>query len=84
MEKWREPVFVIALLIGLYGLYLYLPIFSLPPTIAYLCGSLYAVFAVFRLRKDSHERSSGGVLRFLGRLIIALVLAGTEFVTTVF
>lgn len=84
MEKWREPVFVLILIVGLYGLYLSMPIFSLPPTLAYLCGSLYAVFAVFRLRKDFHDHVSGGVVRFLGRLLIAGVLAVTEFATTVF
>lgn len=82
MTAWREPVFVIAAILGLYGFYFYQPIYSVPPGVSYACGGLYAVFAVFRLKRDFDSRVSGAVIRFLLRVAAAAIFFAVETVTT--
>jgi len=82
MKNWREPVFVVAAILGLYGFYLYRPIYSVPEEVAFAFGGLYALFAVFRLKRDFDSRVSGTILRFLLRLLAAAILFAAGTVTT--
>ena len=82
MTHWREPFFVLVLILGLYGLYLSQPIYSVPPAIAYGCGVLYALFAVFRFKKEFDSLNRDVVLRLLARFAAAAVLFTVETVTT--
>lgn len=82
LAGWREPVFILVLIVGLYALYLSQPMYSLPPTTAYMCGALYTMFSVFRLKKDFDSKGWWAALQFFGRLMVAFVFATVEFVTT--
>jgi hypothetical protein len=82
MKHWREPVFVCAAILGLYAFYFSQPIYSVPPGISYAMGGTYAVFAVFRLKRDFDSRESGALVRFLLRVAAAALFFGVETITT--
>lgn len=82
MKKWREPFFVLVAIVGLYALYLSQPMYSLPPTLAYLCAAIYAFSSVFRLKNDFDSKGWGALGVFLLRLFGVMVLGTVEFVTT--
>lgn len=82
MTNWREVVFVGAVIVGLYALFLSMPIYSVPATVAYACGAVYAMFAIFRLKRDFHEKSFHGIIQFLARCAVVAVLSAAEILTT--